>query len=87
MKQRLAEYAADLLSAFGIKNVFSVVGGGAMYLNDAFGHHASLHVCYHHHEQAAAIAAEIAVAVESFSPQEKSMKRRFSTRCQSRVAP
>ncbi|MBQ6679840.1 MAG: thiamine pyrophosphate-binding protein [Lachnospiraceae bacterium] len=58
MKQRLAEYAADLLSAFGIKNVFSVVGGGAMYLNDAFGHHASLHVCYHHHEQAAAIAAE-----------------------------
>ena len=29
----------------------------------------------------------IAVAVESFSPQEKSIKRRFSTRPQSRVAP
>ena len=29
-----------------------------MHLNDAIGHHASLHCTYNHHEQACAIAAE-----------------------------
>ena len=58
MKIRLAEYAAGFLAEKGVKDVFSVVGGGAMYLNDALGHHPSLHVTYQHHEQAAAMAAE-----------------------------
>lgn len=58
MKQRLSEYVADFLTSKGVKDAFSVVGGGAMYLNDAFGHHPALHVTYHHHEQAAAMAAE-----------------------------
>lgn len=58
MKQRLADYVADFLASKGVTDVFSVVGGGAMHLNDALGHHDSLHVTYNHHEQACAIAAE-----------------------------
>ena len=58
MKQRLADYVADFLAAKGVTDVFSVVGGGAMHLNDALGHHAQLKVTYNHHEQACAIAAE-----------------------------
>ncbi len=58
MKQRLADYVADFLANKGVTDVFSVVGGGAMHLNDAFGHHERLKVTYNHHEQACAIAAE-----------------------------
>lgn len=58
MRQRLADYVADFLCAHGVTDVFSVVGGGAMHLNDAFGHHPGLHVTYNHHEQACAMAAE-----------------------------
>ena len=58
MKQRLADYVADFLVAHGVTDVFSVVGGGAMHLNDALGHCEGLHVTYNHHEQACAIAAE-----------------------------
>ena len=58
MKQRLADYVADFLAAHGVTDVFSVVGGGAMHLNDALGHHPGLHVTYNHHEQACAMAAE-----------------------------
>lgn len=50
MKQRLADYVADFLAAHGVTDVFSVVGGGAMHLNDALGHHPALHVTYNHHE-------------------------------------
>lgn len=58
MRQRLADYVADFLAAKGVTDVFSVVGGGAMHLNDALGHHQGLTVTYNHHEQACAIAAE-----------------------------
>ncbi|MCR5762983.1 MAG: thiamine pyrophosphate-binding protein [Treponema sp.] len=58
MKQRVADYIADFLSVNGIEDVFTVTGGGAMHLNDAFGHHKKLHCTYNHHEQACAIAAE-----------------------------
>ena len=58
MKQRLSDYVADFLASHGVTDVFSVVGGGAMHLNDALGHHEKLHVTYNHHEQACAIAAE-----------------------------
>lgn len=57
-KQRLADYVANFLVEKGVTDVFSVVGGGAMHLNDAFGHQAGLHVTYNHHEQACAISAE-----------------------------
>ena len=58
MKQRLADYVADFLVHHGVTDVFSVVGGGAMHLNDALGHKNGLKVTYNHHEQACAIAAE-----------------------------
>ncbi|MGE5632538.1 MAG: thiamine pyrophosphate-binding protein [Caulobacteraceae bacterium] len=58
MKIRAADYIANLLVENGITNVFSVVGGGAMHLNDAFGQHKNIKCIYNHHEQASAIAAE-----------------------------
>lgn len=58
MKQRLADYVADFLVNNGITDCFTVVGGGAMHLNDALGHKEGLHSTYNHHEQASAIAAE-----------------------------
>lgn len=58
MKQRLADYVADFLVEHGVTDCFSVVGGGAMHLNDALGHRKGLQVTYNHHEQACAIAAE-----------------------------
>ena len=65
MKQRLADYVADFLAARGVTDVFSVVGGGAMHLNDALGHNPNLHVTYNHHEQACAIAAEAYARLEN----------------------
>lgn len=58
MRQRVSDYIADFLAAKGLKQIFTVVGGGAMHLNDSLGHHAELNCLYHHHEQAAAMAAE-----------------------------
>ena len=58
MNIRVADYIAQFLLEKGCSQVFSVVGGGAMYLNDAFGNTDGLKCMYTHHEQAAAIAAE-----------------------------
>ena len=58
MQMRVADFVADFLVRNDITDVFSVVGGGAMYLNDAFGNTDGLHIIYNHHEQACAIAAE-----------------------------
>ena len=58
MKIRLADYVADFLVNNGITHCFTVTGGGAMHLNDAFGHKEGLKCTYNHHEQASAIAAE-----------------------------
>ena len=37
MRIRLADYVANFLVEHGVTDVFSVVGGGAMHLNDALG--------------------------------------------------
>ena len=58
MKIRLADYVAEFLVNKGVTDCFSVVGGGAMHLNDALGHKDGLKVTYNHHEQACAISAE-----------------------------
>ena len=58
MKQRLSDYVADFLVDHGVTDCFTVVGGGAMHLNDALGHKQGLKCTYNHHEQASAIAAE-----------------------------
>ena len=58
MKIRVADYIAEFLVENNIDTLFSVVGGGAMHLNDGFGHNKNLNCIYNHHEQACAIAAE-----------------------------
>lgn len=58
MKKRIADIIAEILVEHDITDIFSVVGGGAMFLNDAFGHNEKLNVMFNHHEQACAIAAE-----------------------------
>ncbi len=54
----MADYIADWLAKKNIEHVFTVTGGGAMHLNDAFGKHPKLKCVYNHHEQASAMAAE-----------------------------
>lgn len=58
MKQRVSDYIADFLAEKKATQIFTVVGGGAMFLNDSFGHHPELCCLYNHHEQACAMAAE-----------------------------
>ena len=58
MKQKVCHYIADFLVSKGVKHIFTITGGGAMHMNDAFGHHKDLTCVYNHHEQASAIAAE-----------------------------
>ena len=53
---RVADYIFKYLADRGAEYVFLVVGGGAMFLNDAIKKRMK-YVCFHH-EQAAAIAAE-----------------------------
>jgi len=55
--KRLANFVMDFIKRKVSPPVFMVVGGGAMYLNDAVRQSGLKYVCYHH-EQAAAIAAE-----------------------------
>lgn len=58
MKVKVSDYVASFLAQKGITTVFTVVGGGAMHLNDSLGHHSDLRCIYNHHEQASAMAAE-----------------------------
>lgn len=58
MKQKLSDYISNFLVEKGIKDIFTVTGGGAMHLNDSFGHNKKLNCIYNHHEQACSIAAE-----------------------------
>jgi acetolactate synthase-1/2/3 large subunit len=49
---------ADFVADIGTSTVFTVTGGGAMYLNDAFGKHPKLAIVPMHHEQSTSMAAE-----------------------------
>ena len=62
---KVSDYIAEFLVSHGVTVGFTVVGGGAMHLNDSFGHKDGLHMYYNHHEQAAAIAAESFARYES----------------------
>lgn len=55
---RVADYIFKSLAHYGIKHVFLVVGGGAMYLNNALEKEKRIKYICTHHEQGAAIAAE-----------------------------
>ncbi|MDD2973387.1 MAG: thiamine pyrophosphate-binding protein [Lachnospiraceae bacterium] len=58
MKIKVAKYISQFLVGKGVTDLFTITGGGAMHLNDAFGHEEGLHCTYNHHEQACAMAAE-----------------------------
>lgn len=57
-KIRVADLIARILVEHGVSECFMLTGGGAMFLNDAFGRERGLRKIYTHHEQSAAIAAE-----------------------------
>jgi len=55
---RLADYVAKTLADRGVRHVFMLTGGGAMFLNDGFGRENRIQCIFNHHEQACAMAAE-----------------------------
>ncbi len=54
----VSDQIARYLKKKGIEQVFTVTGGGAMFLNKAFHDVYGRDICYMHHEQACAMAAE-----------------------------
>ncbi len=55
---RVADFVFKYLADAGVRHVFLVTGGGAMFLNDALRRETRIrHICQHH-EQACAMAAE-----------------------------
>jgi len=54
---RVADYIAQFLEKRGIKHVFTVTGGGAMFLNDGLAKSTNIKGIFNHHEQACAMAA------------------------------
>ena len=57
--KRVADIVVDTLIEYGIEQSFSVVGGGAMHLNNAFAIKKDrIRTIYNHHEQACSMAAE-----------------------------
>ena len=58
MKKRVADIIIDTLADNGITDAFCVVGGGAMYLNNALGITDRIKTYFNHHEQACAMCAE-----------------------------
>lgn len=55
---RVSDYISQKLVDFGVRHVFMIPGGGAMFLNYAIGTHPGIKTIYNHHEQACAMAAE-----------------------------
>ena len=43
MKVKVSDYIADFLVDNGIDTMFMITGGGAMHLDDSFGHKEGLH--------------------------------------------
>ena len=58
MKKRVADIVMELLIHKGINTCFGVVGGGAMFLDDALRLCEGMTKIFNHHEQASAMAAE-----------------------------
>ena len=58
MKKRVADIILSALVERGITDCFAVVGGGAMFLDNALLHNTDMTKYFNHHEQACAMAAE-----------------------------
>ncbi|MDA8905249.1 thiamine pyrophosphate-binding protein [Candidatus Thioglobus sp.] len=57
MKKRVADIVASFLIEKGIKDIFTVTGGGAMFLNDGIASNNNINYICNHHEQACAMGA------------------------------
>ena len=57
-KVRVSDYIINFIEKIGVKTIFMVPGGGAMYLNDALFSSKKINHVANHHEQASVIAAE-----------------------------
>ena len=55
---RIADYLVDYVYKNGTNTIFTIAGGGAMFLNDAVVLHKKIKYICNHHEQASAMAAE-----------------------------
>lgn len=55
---RVADYIADAIVQKGTNKIFTLSGGGFMHLLDGLVSNKSLELIFHHHEQAAGMAAE-----------------------------
>lgn len=56
-KERVCDVVADFIYQLGVNLVFTVTGGGAMFLNDGVAAHRKLKAICNHHEQACAMGA------------------------------
>lgn len=54
---RVSDVIVDFIYRLGVDTVFTVTGGGAMFLNDAVASHSKMKAVCNHHEQACAMAA------------------------------
>jgi len=55
---KLSDYVIQFLEEQGVENIFTVCGGGSVFLNDALGRSEKIQYIACHHEQAASMAAE-----------------------------
>ena len=55
---KVSDYIVKHLTALRVRDVFMISGGGAMHLNDSFGHAGKIKYFCNHNEQASAVAAE-----------------------------
>lgn len=54
----VANYIVNFVANRGVKDIFMITGGQAMFLNDAIYQNKKIRPIFHHHEQAAGMAAE-----------------------------
>ena len=57
VKVRVVDYIANKIDELGVRDVFTLTGGGAMFLNDCIAKHPNLRAICNHHEQACAMGA------------------------------
>jgi len=55
---KVCDYIAEFVANIGVDTVFTVSGGGCIFLLDAFGKRNDIELIANHHEQASALAAE-----------------------------
>ena len=55
-KMRVADYIVSKIHEMGVNRIFTITGGGAMFLNDAVLRHPDMQAICGHHEQASAMS-------------------------------